>query len=165
MVIKIVQFKHSKLVQPNTIHSLNGENPYAFISDLFPYVVPAGFWIGILDMDLGSKFTDGGPGARASMLVLNNMATVPDNVGIKSYRVPLVAPPGVTLTADLINNDAEQQWMTSTINGILVPKIEGQDWREAFAFLFQPAGHPVAPIRVEMPRMTGTIDLSPNLTS
>ena len=135
--MRIVQFMHSKLVPPSTIHSLSGTNPYTWCSEVFPYVVPAGYWLGVVDMQLGSKFTDGGPGSRASMLVLNNVASVPDNVGIQSYRIPLVVPPGVELTANLINNDAEQQWMNSVITGLLVPKIPGQDWREAFAFMFR----------------------------
>ena len=134
--MRIVQFKHTKLVPPATIQTLNGSNTYAHCSDLFPYLIPADKWLGIVDMQIGSKFTDGGENHRASMLVIHNVASVPDNVGICSFRIPLVVPGGVTLTADLINNDAEQQWMTSTINGILVPKIDGQDWRDAFSFLF-----------------------------
>lgn len=166
MNIKTIQFIHSKLVQPSFIQTLNGPNPFTWCSEVFPYTVPAGYWLGIVDMQLGSKFTDGGPGARASLLVLNNVAIVPDNVGIQSYRIPLVIPPGTVLSADVINNDSEQQWMSSVINGLLVPKIDGQDWREAFAFMFQPAGSvtippiQIPPVSVTIPPMTGTITLS-----
>lgn len=136
MNVKLIQWIHSKLVQPNTICSLSGANGFTWCTEIFPYTVPAGHWLGIVDAQLGSKFTDGGTGARASMLVLNNVLSVPDNAAALHFRVPLVIPAGITLTADIINNDAEQQWMNSVITGILVPKIEGQDWRDAFAFLF-----------------------------
>lgn len=169
MTIKTIQFIHSKLVQPSTIQSLSGPNSFTWCSEVFPYTVPAGFWLGITDMQLGSKFTDGGANQRASMLVLNNVTSVPDNVGIQSFRIPLVIPPLTVLTADLINNDAEQQWMNSVITGLLVPKLEGQTWQEAFAFMFQPAGAvtvnvppiEIPPVTVTMPAMTGIINLEP----
>ena len=167
MIVKAVQWIHSKLVQPSVIQTLNGPNGFTWCTELFPYTVPAGYWLGITDMQLGSKFTDGGAGSRASMLVLQNVTIVPDNVGMQSFRVPLVIPPGTVLTADLINNDAEQQWMNSVITGLLVPKLAGQDWRDAFAFMFQPAGDvtvtvppiQIPPVSVNIPPMTGTIEL------
>lgn len=138
MNIKTVQWLHSKLVQPSTIQSLNGANSFTWCTEIFPYTVPAGFWLGIIDAQLGSKFTDGGAGARASMLVIHNVLSVPDNNGPLHLRVPLVIPPGITITADIINNDAEQQWMNSIITGLLVEQIPGQTWRDAFVFLFAP---------------------------
>lgn len=162
--IKTIQFMHSKLVQPSTIQSLSGANGFTWATGTFPYTVPAGYWLGIIDMQIGSKFTDGGPGARASMLVLNNVASVPDNVGIQTFRIPLVVPAGIVLTADLINNDSEQQWMNSVITGLLVPVVAGQTWQDAFSFMFQPAGAvnvTVPPVTVTMPPMTGTINLAP----
>jgi hypothetical protein len=166
MVIKTMQFIHSKLVQPNFIQTLSGTNGFTWCSGVFPYTVPSGFWLGITDMQLGSKFTDGGAGARASMLVLNNVVSVPDNAGPMHFRVPLVIPSGTVLTADIINNDVEQQWMNSVITGLLVEQVAGQTWQDAFSFLFQPSGSvtippiQIPPVSVNIPSLTGTINLS-----
>lgn len=136
MTIQTIQWIHTRLVQPAVIEYLDGPNSFTWCSAVFPYVVPKDYWLGIVDMQVGSKFTDGGPWQRASMLVLDNVGSVPDNVGFQSFRVPLVVPPGTCLRAKLINNDAEQQWMNSAITGLLVPKLIDQTWQDAFAFLF-----------------------------
>lgn len=140
MTVQCVQWIHSKLVAAATIQDLAGPNPFTWCSELFPYVVPSGYWLGIVDMALSSKYTDGpspmGGSAIASYLALSNVVSVPDNVGYNSFKVPLVVPEGKTLNAQIINNDSNQQWMSSVITGLLVPKVEGQTWRDAFAGLF-----------------------------
>ncbi|MEG6507187.1 hypothetical protein [Nitratidesulfovibrio sp. 1201_IL3209] len=122
-------------------------------------------------MSIGSKFTDGGPNLRASMLVLANVHSVPDNVGCMHFKVPLVVPETRTITASLINNDAEDQWINSTVTGLLVPRVAGQTWHDAFAFLFDVPPAPqvsvtvppieVPDVNVVLPSMSGTITLVP----
>lgn len=136
--VRLIQFVHSKLVQPYTNQPLDGPNPFTWSSEVFPYTVPSGYWLGVVDMHLGTKFGGrGGDNARASMLVLGSVTSVPASTGSVSFRVPLVVPEGVTLTASIINNDIEMQWMNSAITAILVPKVAGQSYQEAFAFLFK----------------------------
>lgn len=136
--VRLIQFIHSKLVQPYTIQPLDGPNPFTWSSEVFPYRVPNGYWLGIVDMHLATKFGGrGGDNSRASMLVISNVTSVPASTGSVSFRVPLVVPEGTTLNAQIINNDIEMQWMNSAITAILVPKVSGQSYQEAFAFLFK----------------------------
>jgi hypothetical protein len=58
--------------------------------------------------------------------------------GSVHYRIPLVIKPGVTISADLINNSyTEAQWMTSSITGILKPQVAGETWQDAFTYLVE----------------------------
>jgi hypothetical protein len=66
------------------------------------------------------------------------MFSLPDNVGQRRWTPPLVVPPGTCLSANFINNDAEQQWMNAQMTGWLVQQQPGQSYHEAFAFMCSP---------------------------
>lgn len=130
--MKTIQWALTKLVQPGTIVSLDGPNGFTWATEAFPYTVPAGFWLGITDVQFGSKFTDGGAWQRASYFVIPNVLSLPDNTGSIHFRTPFVIPPGITITAQFINNDAEQQWMSAIVCARLVPKTTN-NYGDAFA--------------------------------
>lgn len=134
--VKSLQWIHSRLVQPNTVADLAGANGFTWCSEVFPYTVPTNFWLGITSASLDSKFTDGGPNQRASYFTVPNVFSIPDNAGQRKWDAPLVIPPGTVLQGQIINNDAEQQWMNSHMTALLVPKVAGQSYQDAFAFLF-----------------------------
>lgn len=129
--MQLLQWLHTRLVQPNTTEMLEGPNGFTWASEVFPYTVPAGHVLGIIDAQMGSKMTSTG---RGSYFVVSNVLSLPDNAGHVSFRVPLAVPAGATFTGSLINNDEVPQWMTSAMTGILVPHTG--PYREAFTFLF-----------------------------
>jgi hypothetical protein len=124
-----LQWVHSKLVPAYSAQSLEGPNPFTWASFTFPYTVPEGYVLGITDVQFSSKFTTSG---RASYLVIGNLLTLPDNHGSVHFVVPLAVPPGKTITANIINNDEEQQWMGSVITAVLVPIKPGEVWTQVF---------------------------------
>jgi hypothetical protein len=128
-----LQWVHSKLVGPNVTLSLDGPNPFTWCTEVFPYTVPTGYWLGIIHASVSTKFTDGGAGQRASMLVIPNVLMVPDNNGALNFSRPVVVPEGQAITANYINNDAEQQWFTSIVQAALAPKLVGQSYQDAFS--------------------------------
>lgn len=139
-VAKTIQWAVTKLVNSNTSEPLVPPNNFTWATEAFPYTVPQGYWLGITDVQFGSKMTDGSPGAagstpRASFFVINNVLTVPDNHGSLHFKTPFVIPPGRTLTANFINNDNEAQWMTALVCGRLVPKTS-DNYGDAFAGSF-----------------------------
>lgn len=135
-MIQCVQWVHSKLVQPSSAISLDGPNGFTWCTEVFPYVVPPDTWLGIADVTFDTKFSDGGPNQRASLLVIPNVLTCPDNAGSRHYRSPIVVPSGTVLTALYYNNDSEAQWMSSTITGLLTPQQPGASYKDAFSFFF-----------------------------
>lgn len=137
MTAKFVQWLYTRLVPPNTILPLTGPNGFTWATEAFPYTVPAGYWLGIVDVALDSKYTDGGPNPIASYFVIDNVLALPDNVGSRHFRIPLVIPENITLSASFINNDYNQQHMNAQVTGILVPKVAGQTYQDAFAYLAQ----------------------------
>ena len=126
-----VQWVHSKNVPGISAVSLDGINPFTWTSMTFPYTIPTGYLLLVKSMSLGSKFTNN---ERASMLVFNNVGTVPASIGTITYDPPVVVPywAGVSLTASIINNTNEAQWTTSQISGYLVQMTPGMTIYNAY---------------------------------
>lgn len=133
MTFQHLQWVHFRLVQNGVASDLGGPNGFTWSSELWPYTVPADKWLGITYASLSSKFVDGGAAARGSLLVITNVLTVPDNYGDLKPPRPIVVPPNATITAQLINNDDEPQWMGSIVMGVLAPYTAGQSYWDAFA--------------------------------
>ena len=126
-----VQWVHSKNVPGLTIASLDGVNPFTWTSMTFPYTIPQGYFLLIKSMSLGSKFTGN---LRASMLVANNVGSVPDAVGTITYDPPVLLPywMSIPFQASIINNTDEAQWMNSQISGYLVQVTPGMTIYNAY---------------------------------
>lgn len=128
-----LQWAYSAMLQPNTSLDLGTVNPtFSWRSEAFPYTVPDGHWLGIVDVILSSK---GGSENRASYFVVDNVTAAPDNFPIR-FGIPFAVPPGTTLTAQLINNeigglnpDSFAQWMTAIMTGWLIEAPDDADYQ------------------------------------
>jgi hypothetical protein len=124
-----MQWLHCQLVPAYTSVSLDGTGALNAASFSWPYTVQEGYVFGITDVQFSSKFTTS---SRASYFVLNGVMTVSDNHGSVHFRTPLAFPPGSKLSAGLINNDDEQQWMCAVVVGQLVKLQPGALWTQVF---------------------------------
>ena len=122
--VQSIHWIHSKRVEPYTILPLTGPNPFTWVTETFPYTIPTGYLLLIRSMSIGSKFTGN---YRASMLVLDNVSSVPDAVGTVTFDPPVILPywMPIPVKASLINNTDEVQWMNSQISGYLVKMLPG----------------------------------------
>lgn len=111
-----LQWIIAALVPAETDVNLDAYPAMSWISETWPYTVPVGAWLGLRAFQIGSKFTHAG---TASYLVIENVITVPDSLGLAVFPHPIRIPGGTTLHAHLINNAPNQQWMTSVVQGIL----------------------------------------------
>lgn len=129
MAAKRLRWVASLLGQPGVIHPWPRPG-FTWVSRAFPFEVPAGHWLGITGLYLATKF---GARERCSMLVVNNVGSCPDNVGLVEFPEPIIVPAGVVLQASIINNANEQQWMNAGVFGRLVaapPSLDPEllDW-------------------------------------
>jgi hypothetical protein len=100
--------------------------PYGWLSERFPYTVPAHKWLLIVDVAFSSKQI----GLRNSYFILSDIVIVQSAPGAFAPRIPLIVPPGVSVNATFINNAPEPQWMGVVVSGFLLDQLPGEDWRD-----------------------------------
>lgn len=161
MTVKFLQWLYTRLVPSNTILPLTGPNGFTWATEIFPYTVPDDHWLGIVDVALDSKYTDGGPNPIASYFVIDNVLALPDNVGSRHFRIPLVIPENITLSAGFINNDYNQQYMNAQVTAILIPKQPGQTYRDAFAYLAERQDLTIEIPEIAVPTPQVTVNVPP----
>jgi len=103
--------------------------PYSWLSERFPYLVPADKWLLITDVNFASKQL----GTRNSYFILQNIVTVNSSPGIFSPRVPIIVPAGTTVNAQIFNNTNEAQWMNAIVSGFLINQLSGETYQHALA--------------------------------
>lgn len=107
-----------------------GQN--SWVGEAFPYTVPSGKALGIVSVMVSSKMRVG----RAGYFVVDNVVSLPTDVGSFNYPIPYVVPEGKTLHGHVINNSLEdQQWMCAYLQGVLVDAPAGANYRTLFADL------------------------------
>jgi hypothetical protein len=134
-----MQWMHCQNVPAYTSVSLEGKGALNGASFAWPYTVQEGYVFGITDVQFSSKFTTSG---RSSYFVMPGVLTVSDNHGSIHFRTPLAFPAKSVLTASLINNDDEGQWMCAVVIGQLVKIQPGQAWTSVFGPLIYPQKAP-----------------------
>jgi len=106
---------------------LGPAHAYGLLGERFPYVVPAGMWLILTDVNFGSKQIV----TRNSYLILDDLVIVPSGIGHWGPRVPLIALPGTFVNAQIMNNSPEGQWITVTVAGFLLPQVPGETYSAA----------------------------------
>lgn len=106
-----------------SLEYLNGYLPYGWN---FPVTVPTGEWYSVTDLYLQTKRVnyitqnrpDGAPsGTRSSYLILTGLVTVTDHQPHLRFEVPLLLPPGFTVTGGFANGSPETQNMIAVVAG------------------------------------------------
>ena len=106
---------------------LGPAHAYGMLGERFPYVVPAGMWLILTDVNFASKQIV----TRNSYLILDDLVIVPSGIGHWGPRIPLIAPPGTLVNAQIMNNSPEGQWITVTVSGFLLPQRAGEAYPAA----------------------------------
>src|SRR5574343_554300 len=120
--VQRVQWVYSCLVTPQSECVITATKaPLTWRSEVFPWTVPQGYWLGITGMQMSEKF---GNGPRSSMFVLNNVAMVTGLTGANTFAQPIWIPSGVTVTGKFINNHLESQWMNVVVQGVVIETTE-----------------------------------------
>jgi hypothetical protein len=101
------------------ITSLSYQPPYTPYGYSFPYIVPAGKYLGLTDFHFSSKNIFNNGTHRNNYLMLWDAITITEQQPSIHTTVPLVLPPGFMLTGALSNASNELQNMNVWVGGYL----------------------------------------------
>lgn len=128
-----LQWDYCALVPAATDISLDVPSPTvgqnSWYGEPFPYTVPVGKALGIVSAMVSSKLR----ALRAGYFNVDNVLSLPADIGLFTYPLPFVVPGGVTLHGHLINNNTEDaQWMCAWMQGVLIEAPKGVSYRRLF---------------------------------
>lgn len=125
MEIERLQWVCGDLVKAASVLDVTGKTKDHRPTEDFPYCVPDGCWLGLVDVFLSTK---GSTINRSSYFVMQGVLSVPDNL-VASFRCPLVLGPGAILSGRFINNEPFDQHMFAVVTGYLA-RTDETDYRK-----------------------------------